>query len=314
MPVTTPEPTLDPSGGSDRVADGHRRIVRSSVPQGRFLVVADWREKLFDGGGFLSDAQVAERVAIKDTGPHHVERIVLVGGESVVVKTYRPKGLLRRLGALLPGAGAMGEWTRGLRCHQAGVACAEPLAAGRLAHASGATVLVTRYLEGARDLAEASREGLLDGPARHLTARALGVFMRTLHDAGFIHHDATAMNFMTTITGDTVRLWAIDLKRMKHLGELTDDHRKRNLTTLFRTMRRIGSWTDYHRFLASYLGDPWADRRKAWARELQVRGTAELTRYLWRWSEPGYMVSRRRVDVSRQGGVLWYARRGQADA
>lgn len=310
--MTRRSPDRDPRAES--ASSKARRTVRVVGESGRFEVLEGWQDRLFEGDRFLPDTRVAERVTLKDTAKHLLLRVTLKDGERLLTKIYRTRGVSRLVSAVSPRAGAVGEWVNSVGCWESGVPCPEPIAVGRLAGQLGSTAVVMRYLEGAVDLVEAVDTGRVAGGQRHRVTRALGRLVASLHDAGWFPFDAKLSNFMMSEDGEELRLWAIDLKKLRRRSPVADEERKRNLQTLFNSVESRATRTDRYRFLRTYLEgkDPVVVR--SWSRELERRGCEHVVRVSWDRSRLSYMVKRDRLDVVRRGSLTWHRRPGECDA
>lgn len=120
--------------------------------------------------------------------------------------------------------------------------------------------LVTRRLEGARDLWEAAQ---LDAPAArraHLEAAARAV--RTMHRCGIIHGDLNLKNILVRPEGGTPRGYIIDFDKSRaYPGDVPLPRAQNNLERLERSINKLDpkrrhiSTADWQHFLRAYNED-----------------------------------------------------------
>jgi tRNA A-37 threonylcarbamoyl transferase component Bud32 len=120
--------------------------------------------------------------------------------------------------------------------------------------------LVTRRLEGARDLWEAAQS---DAPApkrAHLEAAARAV--RAMHRCGIIHRDLNLKNILVRSEGGTARGYIIDFDKSRaYPGDISPLRAQNNLDRLERSLNKLDperrhiSAADWELFLRAYRED-----------------------------------------------------------
>lgn len=219
---------------------------------------------------FLSPERLlAERERGKEQSPFHGrERLAVVrleNGVTALVRSYRHGGTLRHLtGGLFftwpPRPFRELEMTegarrRGLRTSEILAACVErvwgPFYRGWL---------VTRELEGARDLWAGIKDDDLFGAAsRKSLLQVVARAVRQMHRQGVYHRDLNLRNILVRREGDKLRSYIIDFDKARFFrGEVPAAAAQRNLARLLRSVckldpqRRYLSRTDWDNFIRFY--------------------------------------------------------------
>jgi 3-deoxy-D-manno-octulosonic acid kinase len=223
-----------------------------------------------------------------------------------VVRRFSHGGLLRFATGrrFLDGARPFEEIRASQHLERAGVPTPQIVAArARKAGIGYELDLVTRRVEGAVDLGEVlalARRGEVPPARVSLLAAALGLLVRRLHRAGFLHADLTPNNVLVNrgaLADADPHLWLLDLDRARIQSSVTDAERRTNLRRLYRFVARREERdgralkrTDYARFFQGYdmSGTTWKDDWRAvaaaharasfahkigWVLESSLRGT-----------------------------------------
>jgi len=160
----------------------------------------------------------AERDLLRSL-PHRRVYRAAAGGLGVVVKEYRPRGILDRLRRR-----ASRESELAAEAKRRGVPVVEPVALCRLP--GGVERLFLREETGAITLQSAVERGGLRGPRRHDLARAVGGLLARLHAAGLRHADLHARNILVRPDGGLV---FADAAALRPRGRLSARARARQL-------------------------------------------------------------------------------------
>ncbi len=282
----------------------------------RWAVANDSHQRLFgDGGAFLPAPLVADRSVVRETRSRFVEVVTLTSGERVVVKRHPYPGWFRGLKRRLPRAPGRVEWSNGLRLQQLGVPCAEPLAYGRVAargDEAAAEVLVTRFLDGARELRKLAEPGALPPGERSRLIDVLAALVRQLHTAGVCLLDPHMENFLGSRRGANWEITPIDLRRMTLGARFGDQACQENLRLLFQVFAPSCSRAERLQFLTAYMQP--ADPRDVAdsARSLESSGRARLRRFRRRRAAKA-LKTNSRFEQRSADGVLWRTRRSSVD-
>ncbi|MHC4600798.1 MAG: lipopolysaccharide kinase InaA family protein, partial [Planctomycetota bacterium] len=184
-----------------------------------------------------------------------VVRVAGPRGASVVVKTFRPKGLLDRIRHRFLPSPARSERDRALRAREKGVPVPRPLAVGERRRFGflRESVLVMESVEGRpldgvlEDLSgsRGERRALLDGLARWLAE---------VHRSGLVHRDLHPGNILVRREGGDFRFTLVDLAEARFPDALTEGDRRSGLVqmNLFLFLRVRGG--ERWRALKTYLG------------------------------------------------------------
>lgn len=183
----------------------------------------------------------AERELLRSLPGRRVFRAE-AGGIGVVVKEYRPAGLLDRWRSR-----AGREADRALAAARRGVPVVEPVATARLG--DGREWLVLREVDGARTLKELLLEGGLAGGPRHDLARGTGALWARLHGAGIRHTDPHAGNILVRPDGS---LLFADAGALRPGHYLREEERVKDLAAFALFFVTRASRTDLLLFWGSY--------------------------------------------------------------
>ncbi|MGQ0613796.1 MAG: lipopolysaccharide kinase InaA family protein [Planctomycetaceae bacterium] len=239
------------------------------------------------------------------------------GGLGVVVKEYRPAGLLDRW---RNRAGR--EADRAIATARRGVPVVEPLATARLP--DGREWLFLREVEGARTLKERVLGGGLAGAQRHDLARRTGALWARLHGAGIRHTDPHAGNIL--VRPDGALLFA-DAGALRPGHYLREEERVKDLAAfaLFFVTRASRSdlllfWGSYGRgasltpeALERFRGMVERELPAAFRRLARRRARAELRRAI-PFSMEGFAGRvLPGIDATRMRAIVAFARSPHAD-
>jgi tRNA A-37 threonylcarbamoyl transferase component Bud32 len=176
-------------------------------------------------------------------GRRRLLRAELAGAGACFVKQFpRGRGLRASAKRLLGQSPPQREWRALRRLHARGVPVPRPLA--RLALPDGGCALVTEWVE-ARPLAEALGAGRAE---RRALLEALGLALRRLHAAGWVHRDLHRENVMATAGGPLL----VDLQLALPLRGWR--WRRRDLGELDHSLSGVLSCADRVRLRAAALG------------------------------------------------------------
>jgi hypothetical protein len=226
----------DPRGSAFGIAapSGFRVVQEREV----LALVREDRMAALIGAGLLERGGLLEgRTAEDSYQGRGSTAIVRVGDERVVVRRFLPGGLLR---FLRPSTFATPERPfREVALYEhlraRGFPTLEPLAAvARRRGSRWILHLVTRQLEGARELLGLLLPGAVPLAERRALLTAAGRNVRRLHDAGVRHADLHLKNLLLA-RGE---VYVIDLDRSRLELELSRGARSANLERLLRFARR----------------------------------------------------------------------------
>lgn len=196
-------------------------------------------------------------------------RFARVGDERAAIRHYFRGGLLGRFVRDLyvdPGR-AVREVELYERARGMGVPTLEPLGAvARRAGVFWRLDLVTRAVDGAKDLGALYEEGLARASPRRRAALlgAAARAVRALHEAGIEHADLNLKNLLLVeAEGLAPRALVIDLDRAREqAAPLASPRRTENLLRLYRSARKLArargeavSTGDVLRFARAYVGE-----------------------------------------------------------
>jgi 3-deoxy-D-manno-octulosonic acid kinase len=270
-------------------------FVEVEVDSAQVLLRSDCRQALLAAG--IQDPQALVRRAPSELrGRGALASVALEDGGRAVVRPLTRGGLLGKLvrrvsldrdrarAELLVSCGAA---ARGARVLEVLAAVTRPLGLG-WTHA-----LVTREVEGARDLLAALAQGSPD--ERRSALVQAGRAVRRMHDAGVDHTDLNLKNVLLTAHGEAL---VIDLDRCRlAAGPASGAVRRGNLLRLLRSWTKLCAVAPEHRrlrdplrFLRAYAPDA-ADRPlRAELRAAGRRASFPLRRLWWRLLPPRSMV------------------------
>jgi len=217
-------------------------------------------------------------------------------GAWVVVKHYRSRGALRRLGdrrraareeALLAGL------------HAAGVRVPRPLA---LERDREGWRLAMEPVEGARTLAELLEAG---SPLPAGLARDLGSAVGRAHAVGLRHGDLHAGNLLVDVRGEG---WLVDLAAARHTDPLEERRLREDLVALLADAIERAPRAELARFVAAWLAEQPAARRRRWREPAERRALAaearrhrrrSLRRHADRWTRASGLCAAHAVGDAR---------------
>ncbi|MBL8896757.1 MAG: hypothetical protein JNM84_03985 [Planctomycetes bacterium] len=244
------------------------------------------------GAGLLERGGLLEGRAAEDSYQGRGSTaIVRVGAERVVVRRFLPGGLFRflRPSSFATPERPFREVELYVHLRARGFPTLEPLAAvARKRGARWILHLVTRELEGARELLALLLPEAISAAERRALLVAAGRSVRRLHDAGVWHADLHLKNLLCC-RGE---VYVIDLDRSRREVELSRGARSHNLERLLRFARRhleprLGARmlrSDALRLLRAY--EPERAARHALAREvLRLEARARWRHRLGWWCE-----------------------------
>ncbi len=240
---------------------------------------------------------------VKD-GPHRAVYRLRLPGLDCHIKHYRPLGWRSRVRELLRPNKARGEYEKALALQARGVPTPWPLAWGTEGAAGGPCSgwLITETLADAQPLLTLLEQSLPALPPprqariRQQLARALGMFLATMHAAGLVHHDLHPGNLMARLDpADEPRLWLIDLHAVSIRRACPWRVRRSNLVILNRYFILRASRADRLRFWRAYrfeYGATIAEPDGRAARELE-RLTEQSNLRFWQARDRRCLVSNR---------------------
>lgn len=217
-------------------------------------------------------------------------------GAWVVVKHYRSRGALRRLGdrrraareeALLAGL------------HAAGVRVPRPLA---LERGDRGWRLAMERVEGARTLAELLGAG---GVLPADLARTLGGTLGRAHALGMRHGDLHAGNLLVDSRGEG---WIVDLASARHLDPHEEPRLREDLVALLADSIERAPQAALARFVAAWLAEQPASRRRRWREPAERRALVaearrhrrrSLRRHADRWRRESGLCAAYELDRAR---------------
>jgi tRNA A-37 threonylcarbamoyl transferase component Bud32 len=263
----------------------------ASVEAGGVVWRGDGRviRELLEGGLPTADeAAFGNSVAVVKSGPHRsVYRIGLPSGPFFLkhFKTPDWRALIRNILGRSP---AEREAAAAARVQAAGIDTTVPSALGTTRNGPfvGDSFLVTAEIPNVRPLNEIIRERvfaaqrLATSPAagrfRHKLACALGRLVGRLHRHGLTHGDLHPANILVQILPDgELRLWLIDLQRVRRPWLLSLWRARGDLFGLYNSFNGLAGRSERRRFLAAY----WSEATSPDSRLLAAarrRGTDHL--------------------------------------
>jgi tRNA A-37 threonylcarbamoyl transferase component Bud32 len=227
-----------------------------------WLVRPDCREQLLGPDGLRLEEWLRTGLAqVVKHGPHRTVYRIALPKLSVYLKHYRLPDLRSWLRQLVRPAKARMEYERALAVAERAIPTVAPLALGEGGPGAGPSesFLITQSLEGAEPLSTfiehilpplgQQRQTLI----RQRLARALGVFVARLHDAGILHNDFHAANLLVRLEkDDRPCLFLIDLHAACLGRSLSWSNSRENLVILNRWFVLHVSRSDRCRFWRSY--------------------------------------------------------------
>lgn len=232
----------------------------------------DCKRFLQDAGvGTLRDlARLPSAVTVSSSRSTRTIRVE-AGGRALYVKNYRYATWKRRLKILLRGglfgrSRARREWDALAVLSRIGVEGPEAaaLVENRRAGFLTGAIVATFEVEGTETLDDVlTREGFLAGPRFTPPVRALGRWVRKMHEAGYFDGNLHFRNILTR-KSDPVRFYKIDsprgrCARMPFVREIL---RTRDLATLALEGRGWVSPRLCLAFLKAYSNEPWKGGRR----------------------------------------------------
>jgi tRNA A-37 threonylcarbamoyl transferase component Bud32 len=115
-----------------------------------------------------------------------------------------------------------------------------------------ASYLLTDYVEGKRIRQAMMETGQTKGWRRRMLV-GLADLVSSVHDAGVIHGDMKANNFLVQKPYGDCRLWVVDLDGARVKGELSPFQRADDLARLLTSLKEMSSAAEQKRFLMVYL-------------------------------------------------------------
>jgi len=220
-------------------------------------------------------------------------------GAPEVVKHYRSRGWLRRLG---DRRRAERELRLLRELHAAGLHVPRPRGAERV---EDGWELTAEWIEGARSVAELLRDPT-DLPAPpELLARRLGTLVGHAHALGLAHGDLHAGNLLVDAAGEA---WLVDVAGARLGPPLTDEALERDLVGLAADAREFTTLRQRQRFLVSWRRRLGAERSAPFRRadrlttlELRARDQRReaLLEHADRWTRPSGLCEERDLPGGR---------------
>ncbi len=213
---------------------------------------------------------------IKESRLRWAGMVPLSPGRRLFLKRDRTKGGIESVRHLLVPSKGKKEWLMAEKMKGRGVCIPDPL--GWMERLRAGVVAESYYLsEGI-----GSGVSLVDTPAlsrADLILDALASTVRGIHDAGLLHGDFHAGNFVW----DGSALYLLDLHRARIVDRLSADQREANLAQLFHSLRFIWGPEEQEGFLRRYLGgdvlEPSSLKRiRGWMDRLQKAQWQSRTR------------------------------------
>lgn len=203
---------------------------------------------------------------------HMADRAGVVGvecaGRRVCVKLFYDRSLKGRMRNLFRFSKAKRAWRCGVKLMERGIPV--PATVGYAETRGGMGLMITALVEDAIRLDVWIRQNGFSEP----TAKALGQFVRRLHDVGVAHKDLSPRNILIRAGGDC-RLLDYEDARFFH-----DVSRRRRLCDLHHLYERsvsIVPRNSWRIFLESYLGN--SDETDSWCQSLEYMVREKPSKY-----------------------------------
>jgi hypothetical protein len=197
-----------------------------------------------DGGSVLADFQAldparCEFASVRDAGRGGLRRARL-GRHDAFIREYRRGGMFA---GWLPAWRAsprrlLAELALSAELERRGIATPRALGGWSLRRGAGCELyLATVVVAGAQDVVDSLADGELaraDAAVRRRAARALGRFVRGLHDSGLAHPDLQPRNLLVRGTAERAEFLVLDLDRARLAARLERAERSAQLARLWR--------------------------------------------------------------------------------
>ena len=246
-------------------------------------------------------AMAAGGVLVKRTANREVACVTVPGsGRRAFCKRYLPRGAVGYLVSLLIGSRGRREFDAAMKAFEKGLPVARPVAVAerRRCGFPVESIVATEEVPDARSVLLIWCECGANAVRRRLV-RAVGKFVRSVHDRGLYHDDLAAAHILARPREGTEGGWdftLIDLMNSS-VGIVGSYARAKNLYQIMRSLSRQGMGRGGRfRMLKAYLGSGTGDRelRKWWKR-------IETARFLKRGNF-GHSKRYRRSDRFVEGG------------
>jgi len=243
-----------------------------------------------------------------------VGALALENGPHVIVKRYRPRGLIRVLSMNMRGPQWRREWEAAHRIVKRGLRTAAPLALGekRRGWLATAGAVVSSALLGWPSLLEAlSADGIRSS---HLEMEDLpavvGRFVSSLHEAGVFHRDLHGDNVLVAWEGGSPALVLLDLHRLRCPVRVSLRSRLWNLAQLLASLQGRISQVEEEAILRGYVESSHLDLSLPELHRDVARLREKLARRHERSRSKRCLVESSSFVVRRWKGLKVYARRG----
>lgn len=226
-------------------------------------------------------------VIVKENAARVVRRVAPKEGPAYFVKEFRERSLAGRLRRLVADR-ARHEYRILERLREAGVGAAVPVAWGVRGTRS---FLVTEEIAGARVLRDEVERPSTPSD-RRLFLKALGAFVRSIHDAGVRDDDLHLGNILLTGTLGWPNLFLIDVHRAVIDRDVSRAERCAGLGFLLHSMQSFFGLSDRIRLLRAYWGSEYSravaldvrhefdEARERYARSRAARATETGTAFV----------------------------------
>ena len=222
------------------VPAGFKRFSPNPV---RMVLVREGLEGCLNPARFFAQGKKARESPFRGRG--RLDFFQLDNGETVLVRTYRHGGILRRLTGDLfftwPPR-PFRELAATAEISWRGVSTSEVLGAWveRVWGPVYRGWLITRELKGAQDLWGALEGGLYFENQGRTLLQAVARSIRRMHLRGVYHEDLNLKNIMVRREGDQVRSYIIDFDKARLFsGEVPPQRAQRNLMRLLRSICKL---------------------------------------------------------------------------
>ena len=223
--------------------EGLRLLVRKDIAKAHLLEILKDPDRLLDESDLL----------YKDSFRTKAGRIRL-DGRRFFLKRYNRRGLLHTIKTAFRPSRPWRLFHVTGHLIQKGVRTPAPAALmeRRTMGLVQASYLLTDYVDGKR-IRQAMMEMKQTRGWRRGMLAGLASLVGSLHDAGVIHGDMKANNFLVQKPYSDIRLWVVDLDGARIRGELSPSQRADDLARLLASLKELTSAAEQKRFLMAYL-------------------------------------------------------------
>ena len=175
-----------------------------------------------------------------------------------IVKYHRTRGPFERWKYRVVRSRVAAEWQTARVLDEVGIPVARPFAMGeRRSHGTlYESCLITEKVPGAAPLGP-SLGGEIQPELKAAILSELARLVRAMHEAGVLHRDLHASNFLLAPAENGYQLILVDLHAARKTDHALIGARVRMLAKLIYTLSDVLSPAERRRFLAQYAGGPW---------------------------------------------------------